>query len=222
MKLKKISKRKAFRSRQLKNERKRLIKIDLVKHLIKKIDDPIALYQAQMIEQGLISKDYIESYYDKFQLDYQDVWNQLSFDQKSIFINREMKDLFSSLRYVQLETGTRIYLPFFSERFNRFYRDSIAVMDMPHFRKQFESFFQHCIKPISFGQIIYTGNFCQAKLFYSIHKQHYFLLDSLNHLIIEVNNSKNTDYYRIISKGNILYNEDVETHLINQIAKEIV
>lgn len=220
MKVKAISARQALGRKQLKQERKRLKKIPLVQHLIKRFDSPVAIYEAQMVEQGLISKEFIENAYDHFQVSYFEIWNNLSFDQKSVFINREMNDLFSRLRYATLDSGTRIYLPFFDERFNRFYRDSIAVMDLPHFRKQFADFFHHCVRPSHYGPVIYTGDFTQARLFTTDNKQNYYLVDTINELIIQIQHQRPTKFFSVSKKDVILYNEEAMNEFMALMNKE--
>ena len=220
MKIKKISAWRATRLKQLHKEYKRLKSIPLVKHLIKRFDSPIAIYEAQMIEQGLISKKLVEEAYDQFQLDYHEIWPDLTFEQRSKFINREMKPLFSRLSYVTLDTGTRIYLPFFNERFNRFYRDSIAVMDLPHFRQQFVDYHQHCIRPSSYGQVLYTGDFSQVRLLTAASKSDYLLVDTINELVIRMQHNRPQAYYLVSKKDLILYNEDVVSEVFTQLLKE--
>ena len=103
------------------------------------IKSEIDYFRIELLIRTLRSKRVFEKMFFQVYTDIQDYWQHMNFHQRNQQIELVLKEVKGQLPLFEWE-GQSIYLPCFDMRFNRLYRDELAMLDTGPYRRCIREF----------------------------------------------------------------------------------
>lgn len=108
------------------------------------------LLYLQVFEESLKNKEAFEIEFNRFHQEYEDMWQNMTFNERNFFIQTDMNELKKKLKHFSFNNKL-IYIAFFNELMNVLYDEETAILDLPQFFKLYEEFDDEIISPKTYG-----------------------------------------------------------------------
>lgn len=108
------------------------------------------LLYIQVFAESLKNKQLFESEFNKFHQEHVDMWANMTFNDRNLFIHQDMAELKNKLKNFEFN-GKRIHIAFFNELLNVLYDKETAILDLPQYFKLYEDFNDEIISTKTYG-----------------------------------------------------------------------
>ena len=114
------------------------------------LKETLDLLYLQVFEESLKNKISFETEFNKFHQLHDDMWTNMTFNERNLFIHSDMGELKKTMKSFQFN-DKRIYIAFFNELMNVLYDQETAILDLPQFFKLYDDFNEEIITPKIYG-----------------------------------------------------------------------
>ncbi|NLC41384.1 MAG: hypothetical protein GX775_00820 [Erysipelothrix sp.] len=149
-------------------------------------------YQANLIKQGLLNKDALESNYEAIRSVNNAMWDSLLYQEKNMIANLDGQAIREKLPYFIVD-GKHFYIPFLDYRLNHYYTYEMAIFDTKQYFGLYRNFKKYAVDVSIYGGTPYlylsAGCLCLVNL-----EDKYVLYDAQHETITVVLNGKDYSF----------------------------
>lgn len=112
--------------------------------------DTYDLLRLQVFQESLKNKKAFENEFNKFHQIHLDMWENMTFNERNFFIQKDMNELKQGLKNFEFNDKT-IHMAFFNELLNVLYDEQTAILDLPQYFKFYDEFDKELIPIKTYG-----------------------------------------------------------------------